>query len=110
MNVRDLAVKFTSYAHYIASCEWAREDTRLPRLFCVAPDIGQERRMQRVAQVRLTSTPGLVLYTTTEVLLHELGPLAPIWSQDIPQRSKAACPDGSLRHCLFDVIAGKKGT
>ena len=25
MNVRDLAVKFTSYASYIASREWARE-------------------------------------------------------------------------------------
>jgi hypothetical protein len=110
MNVRDLAVKFTSYAHYIASREWAREDARLPRLVCVAPDIGQERRMQRVARVRLTSTPGFVLYATTEVLLHERGPLAPIWSQDIPQCRKAACPDGSLRQCLFTMIDGKKGT
>jgi hypothetical protein len=58
MNARDLAVKFTSYAHYITSREWAREHAMLPVLICVAPDIGQERRMQRVAQVRLTSTPG----------------------------------------------------
>jgi len=110
MNVRDLAVKFTSYAQYIASRKWARERSTLPRLFCVAPDIAQERRMQRVAQARLTPTPGVVLRTTTEVLLKELGPLAPIWLQGIPQRSKATCPDGSLRHCLFDVIAGKTGT
>jgi hypothetical protein len=82
----------------------------LPVLICVAPDIEQERRMQRVALSRLAETAGLVLWTTTEVLLHELGPLASIWSLDIPQRSKAVCPDGSLRHCLFDVIAGKKGT
>ena len=54
MNVRDLAVKFTSYAHYIASREWAREHSMLPVLVCVAPDIAQERRMQRVAQARLT--------------------------------------------------------
>jgi hypothetical protein len=107
MNVRDLAIKFTSYAHYIASREWAREHSMLPVLICVVPEIAQERRMQRVAQINLTSTPGFVLYTTTEVLLHELGPLAPILSQDIPQRSKAVCPDGSLRQCLFDVIARK---
>jgi hypothetical protein len=75
MNVRDLVIKFTPYAHYIASREWAREDARLPRLFCVAPDIAQERRMQRVAQTRLAETSGLMLWTTTEVLLKEHGPL-----------------------------------
>ena len=36
MNVRDLAVKFTSY---IASREFAREHSILPVLICVAPDI-----------------------------------------------------------------------
>ena len=41
MNVRDLTVKFTSYAHYFDSREWAREDARLPRLLCVAPDLSQ---------------------------------------------------------------------
>ena len=50
MNVRDLEVKFTSYEHYIASREWAREHTMLPVLICVAPDIAQEKRMQRVAR------------------------------------------------------------
>ena len=110
MNVRDLTVKFTSYAHYIASREWAREHSILPMLICVAPDIAQERKLQRVAQARLTSTPGFVLYTTSEVLLHEQGPLSPIWLQDIPQRRKAACPDGSLRECLFTMIAAKKST
>ena len=53
MNVRDLAIKFTSYAQYIASREWVREDSMLPVLLCVVPEIGQERRMQRVAQARL---------------------------------------------------------
>ena len=55
MNVRDLEVTFTSYASYIASREWARECSMLPVLVCVAPDIAQERRVQRVAQARLTS-------------------------------------------------------
>ena len=48
MNARDLVVKFDAYAHYVASREWAREFESLPRLLCVAPDIAQERRMQRV--------------------------------------------------------------
>jgi Replication-relaxation len=79
MNVRDLSIKFTSYAHFIASREWAREDERLPRLFCVVPDIAQEKRMRRVAHTRLAHTSGLIVCTTTEVLLNEHGPLAPIW-------------------------------
>ena len=36
MNVRDLAVKFTSYASYIATREWAREYSMPPVLMCVA--------------------------------------------------------------------------
>ncbi len=107
MNVRDLAVKFTSYASYIASREWAREHSMLPMLICVAPDIAQERRMQRVAQAKLTHVSGLVMWTTTEVLLNELGPLAPIWLQGIPQSSQVAQSGNSLRKCLFDVIPGK---
>ncbi len=110
MNVRDLLLKFASYAHYVASREWAREDTRLPGLFCVAPDIAQERRMQRVAQTSLTTTPELLVWTTTEVLLNAYGPLAPIWLHGLPQRSQAAWPDGSLRQALSDVIQGKTGT
>ncbi len=78
MNVRDLAIKFTSYAHYIASREWARERSTLPVILCVAPDIAQERRMQRVAQAKLTHTPGFMMWTTTEVLLSEPSPLASI--------------------------------
>ena len=45
MNVRVLAVKFTSYASYIASREWARERWMLPGPICVAPDIAQAKRM-----------------------------------------------------------------
>jgi hypothetical protein len=56
LHVRDLAVNFPSYAHYIASREWARERSMLPVLVCVAPDI---------AQASLTSPPRLVVWTTT---------------------------------------------
>ena len=107
MNAHDLLIKFTSYAYYMASREWARECSMLPVLVCIAPDIAQERRMQHVAQARLTHTPGLVLWTTTEVLLHEQGPLATIWLLGIRQRSRVSQPGGSHRQCLFDVILGK---
>ena len=109
MNVRDLAVKFTSYASYIASREWARECSILPMLVCVAPDIAQERRMQRVAQARLMSPAGLVLWTTTRMLLNKQGPLAPIWLQSRPQSSQAAQSGSSLRQRFCDVIPGKQG-
>jgi hypothetical protein len=102
MNVRDLAVKFTSYAHYIASREWAREDSMLPALVCVAPDIAQERRVQRVAQDRLLQSPGLEVWTTTEVLFHEHGPLSPIWIPGLPQRRQAAKLGSVFRQCWFD--------
>ena len=108
MNVRDLAVKFTSYASYIASREWAREHSMLPMLICVAPDIAQERRMQRVAQAKLTHVSGLVMWTTTEVLLNELGPLAPIWLQGIPQCNQTEQLNGSLRQHVFDLVPEKE--
>jgi hypothetical protein len=101
MNVRDLTIKFTSYASYIDSREWEREHMTLPVLICVAPDIAQEKRMQRVAQDRLTRSPGVVLWTTTAVLLNVHEPLAPIWLRGIPPRSQVAQSDSSLRHCLF---------
>jgi len=52
--------------------------------------------MQQVARVRLTFTPVLVLWTTTEVLLCEHGPLARIWLQGVPPRSQAAQSGSSL--------------
>jgi hypothetical protein len=109
MNVRDLTIKFTSYVFYIASREWAREHSMLPVLICVAPDIAQERRVQRVAQDRLTRSAGLIVWTTTEVLFNEHGPLSPIWLQGLPQRSQAAKPGSLLRQCLYDIIARKNG-
>src|SRR5258707_9003661 len=104
MNVHDLAVKFTSYEHYIASREWASERTALPWLLCVVPELAQERRIQRGAQTSLAHVTGLVIHTTTAVLLHEQGPLAPIWSPCLPLPSRAAQPKDSLRRCVFETI------
>jgi len=109
MNVRDLAVKFRSYAHYLSSREWARERTALPRLFVVAPEVAQERRIQRVAEASLMHVNGLVIWTTTMVLLHEQGPLAPIWSPGLLLPGKAAQPAGSPRRGVFEVISQEKG-
>jgi protein involved in plasmid replication-relaxation len=74
MNLRDLVIKFSSYAYFIASREWARECAMLPALVCILPDIGQERCMVRVVRTRLAQAPGLVLWITTEVLLNTYGP------------------------------------
>ena len=81
MNVSNLAIKFTFYAHCIASREWAKDCSRLLRLTCIASDIAQERRMQRVAQASLSYITGVLLWTKAQVLLHEQVPLAPIWMQ-----------------------------
>src|SRR5437899_2790537 len=79
----------------IASLEWVREDALLPALVCLAPDFAQERRVQRVAQTRLAPVRGFGLWTTTEVLMKESGPLAPIWLKGIPQSSQVSEPEGS---------------
>jgi hypothetical protein len=79
MNLRDLVIKFSSYAYFIASREWVRECSMLPALVYILPDIGQERRKVCVVRTRLAQAPGLVLWITTEVLLNMYGPLVPIW-------------------------------
>ena len=108
MNARDLGVKFRSYSHYLASREWSRERTALPRLLVVAPEVGQERRIQRVAQAMLTHTSGLVIWTSTAVLLKEYGPLAPIWAQGLPLPHKAAQHEDSHRRDVFGTASQEK--
>ena len=104
MNVRDLDVKFTAYAHYINTREWAREGASPSWLLCVAPDVAQERRVQRVAQGRLACLAGCMLWTTTVELLNERGPLAPIWSLGFAPTGQMASSSGSLRHCVFHKL------
>ena len=55
--------------------------------------------MHRVVQDRLTRSPGIVVWTTTAVLLKGYGPLAPIWVQSKPQSSQVAQSDSSFRQC-----------
>ena len=63
--------------------------------------------MQRVAKASLTSPSGAMMWTTTEVLLNEQGPLAPIWLQSRPQSSQAVQSGSAVGQCFFDVILGK---
>ncbi len=104
MNVRDLAIKFTAYAQYISAREWTRERSVLPMLLCVAPDIAQEKRMQRVAQAIVSNVSGLVVKSTSAVLLAENGPFAPIWVQSIPH-IEHPIRSGSRRQPLFNILA-----
>ena len=105
MNARDLLVKCSSYAHYIASRQWARERSMPPALLCIAPDIAQERRILRMARVGgLTHMPELVLWTSTELLLNEYGPHAPIWLKHILQDSQEGQPDGLRRQKIFAPV------
>jgi len=106
--VRDLAIKSTSYAHYLSSREGARERSVIPVLVCIVPDSAQESRVQRVAQARLVHPPAPVLWTTTVVLLNEYGPLAPIWLQGTLKRRQPTQPGSSLRQRWSEVISGKK--
>ncbi len=102
MNARDLAVKFASYAQYLASREWANKHSALPKLVHVVPDIAQERRMHRVAQTRLANIRGVEVLTTTEKLLNETEPHGPIRSSSISQqRGQVAYSIESFRQCLF---------
>ena len=103
LNVRDLAVKFDAYAHYIASREWARESLSLPLLVCVAHDIDQERRLQRVARARLLRSPGLGLWTTTEELLNRYGPLTLVYLPVLPTSRQVTRVGASPRQGVFGV-------
>jgi len=107
MNTRDLAVKFASYAQYIASREWANEHTMPPRLLCVTPDLAQERRIQRVIQAQLAYLSGFEVLTTTKVLLNESGPLTPVWLHGVPKGSLPAQARVTLSQHLHEGIFGK---
>src|SRR6516164_3778709 len=69
------------------------------------PDITQEGRMSRVARNRLAHVSGMVVWTTTEVLLHEYGPHAEIWLQHIPQCGQERQPGALLRRMIFARVS-----
>lgn len=80
MTLKDLRLKFTTYAMYLVSREWARSSPYLPALLCVTPEIGQERRVAEAARQCLVHVPAAFrLYTTTAHLLATSGIMAPIW-------------------------------
>ncbi len=89
MGMRDLTEKFNTYAHYVGSKEWFREQPILPLLLVVTADTGQEMRIIRVARAVLAHTPGFVMRTTTATQLAEQGPLAAIWYPVMPEMRKA---------------------
>ena len=84
MSTPDLAAKCTTYARYVASREWFKQEAALPVLLVVTPDPGQERRFGRVARATLTDECGLIIRTTTLTRMHEQGLLGPIWNQVLP--------------------------
>lgn len=69
-----------------------------------------ERRIMCVAQVRLKYLPQLVLWTTTEVLLNEYGPLAGIWLQHIPQSSQEGLSGTLLRRKIFALVSAHRSS
>ena len=85
MSSRDLAVKCRTYAQYVASREWFKQEAALPLLLVVTPDSGQERRLGRVVTATLTDNCGLIIRTTTLTRVRQQGILGPIWNQVFPQ-------------------------
>lgn len=80
MHMKDLQIKFATYAMYLVSREWARSSPYLPTLLCVTPEIGQERRLAEAARRCLVHMPAAFrVYTTIFPLLATQGVLAPIW-------------------------------
>jgi predicted transcriptional regulator len=79
MGTRDLVAKFRTYAYYVTSREWFREQHEMPYLLIVVPGKEQEMRIIRIAEAVLVDTPGLVIQTTTVTRLADQEPLAAIW-------------------------------
>jgi DNA-binding MarR family transcriptional regulator len=72
-----LGAKLLSYAQYLHSREWMREQHALPVLLIVVPEPGQEHRIRRHgAQL---PAYGLRLLTTTVTRLAEQEPTAAVW-------------------------------
>jgi Replication-relaxation len=103
MGIRDLTEKFRTYAHYVASKEWFREQPVLPFLLVVTSDTGQEMRIIRVAGSVLSNTPGLVMRTTTASQLTDQGPLAAIWYSVMPKRRSGV--QETRPRCPFYMLA-----
>lgn len=101
MDAHDLEKKFATYGMYLISREWARSSPYLPALLCVAPEMGQERRLAEAASTCLVKVPAAFrIYTTTAYLLAREGILADIWQQVVLAHQQALAP-GKRRVALF---------
>ncbi len=85
MGARDLGVKLSTYAQYVASREWFKQEAVLPLLLVVTPNPAQERRIGRVAIATLIDRCGLIIRTTTLTRVREQRVLGPIWDQVFPR-------------------------
>ncbi len=88
MSAWDLAVKCQTYAHYVASREWFKQEAALPLLLVVTSDSGQERRLGRVVTDTLPDSCGLFILTTTLSRVREQDLLGPIWDQVLPSYNR----------------------
>jgi len=77
----------------------------LPVLVCVAPEIAQEKRLAHAVRTGLAQANGLVVWTTTEVLLNTYGPLAPIWLKTIPTLSQVEQSGNVARKIIFGLVS-----
>lgn len=102
MKRRNLEPKLEAYATYVRTREWSREGLRvLPVLLIVAPNREQETRVADMARNSLVNT-GLTACVTTAGRITDMGVLAPIWAQVVPQ---AGTP--IVRRRLPDVKASR---
>jgi hypothetical protein len=102
MHMKDLQLKFATYAMYLLSREWARSSPYLPALLCVTPEIGQERRLAEAARRCLVRIPAAFrVYTTITSLLVTQGALAAIW-QPVVLANQQACLPERRRMALFE--------
>jgi hypothetical protein len=90
MGMRDLVAKFQTYAQYVTSHAWFKEQHVMPYLLVIVPCKEQEMRIARLVEDVRMNTPGLVILTTTATRLKDSGPLAQIWYQASPKSEKTA--------------------
>ncbi|HVT97553.1 MAG TPA: replication-relaxation family protein [Acidobacteriaceae bacterium] len=110
MTAKNYQVKFTTYAMYLASREWARSSPLLPALLCVAPDIGQESQLTKAARRCVLQAPsGWCVYSTTASLLMTQGVLGPIWRL-VTAQEPTEPPAALERQRLFTAEAPDRGS
>lgn len=101
MKRGSLEPKLDAYATYVRTREWSREGLRvLPILLIVTPNREQESRVTDIARNSLVNT-GLTACVTTASRITDMGMLAPIWAQVVPETGtpivRCSLPDVKAR-------------